>query len=97
MAAKKKTKKRGSKPKAGVVPWADRYKRDAPGPWTCPKCGSIPRRLNPFYGEDERHHCPMDGCDSIVTLLSKEDLEPKERRGSWPPQRNKGKKKKRSE
>ncbi|MGE0710115.1 MAG: hypothetical protein AB7N76_31575 [Planctomycetota bacterium] len=72
--------------------WRDRYKAESLGPWTCPKCGPIPARLNPFYGEDERHHCPMAECDAIVTLLSKEDLEPTERRGSWPPQRNKKKK-----
>src|SRR5690606_31006465 len=63
---------------------------DSAGPWTCPKCGPLPARAQPLYGEDERHHCPNLDCDKIVTLLSKEDLEPTERRtGSWPPQRNK--------
>lgn len=71
-----------------VVPWAERFK-DSPGPWTCPKCGPLPQRAQPLYGEDEKHHCPNLECDSVVTLLSKEDLEPAERRGSWPPQRNK--------
>lgn len=72
-----------------VVPWAERFKDDAPGPWTCPKCGALPQRAQPLYGEDERHHCPNVECDAVVTLLSKEDLEPAEKRGSWPPQRNK--------
>lgn len=72
-----------------VIPWAQRFKDDAPGPWTCPKCGALPQRAQPLYGEDERHHCPNLDCDQIVTLLSKEDLEPAEKRGSWPPQRNK--------
>lgn len=72
-----------------VVPWAQRFKDDAPGPWTCPKCGALPQRAQPLYGEDERHHCPNVDCDAVVTLLSKEDLEPAEKRGSWPPQRNK--------
>ena len=57
--------------------------------WTCPKCGPLSARAQPLYGEDERHHCPNDDCDEVVTLLSKEDLEPTERRGSWPPQRSK--------
>ncbi len=72
-----------------MIPWAQRFKDDAPGPWTCPKCGALPQRAQPLYGEDERHHCPNLDCDQIVTLLSKEDLEPAEKRGSWPPQRNK--------
>jgi len=75
----------------GVVTWATRIKAagDAPGPWTCPKCGPLPQKAQPLYGEDERHHCPNLDCDAVVTLLSKEDLEPAEKRGSWPPQRNK--------
>lgn len=75
----------------GVVTWASRIKAagDAPGPWTCPKCGALPQKAQPLYGEDERHHCPNLDCDAVVTLLSKEDLEPAEKRGSWPPQRNK--------
>lgn len=80
-------KKKG--PPKPVVPWAQRFKDDAPGPWTCPKCGALPQRAQPLYGEDERHHCPNLDCDQVVTLLSKEDLEPAEKRGSWPPQRNK--------
>jgi hypothetical protein len=101
-ATKKVAKKKAKKKKAGKkskvqrtsgVLWAERFKKAVMGPWTCPKCGQIPAKLNPFYGEDERHHCPMDTCDAIVTLLSKEDLEPTSRRGSWPPQRNKKKKK----
>jgi hypothetical protein len=86
--AKKKSKKKKRLPK-GVVPWRERFKQDRTGPWTCPKCGPLNARAQPLYGEDERHHCPNDDCDSIVSLLSKEDLEPTERRGSWPPQRNK--------
>lgn len=79
--------------KKNTVTWAARYKatNEAPGPWTCPKCGALPQRAQPLYGEDERHHCPNLDCDSVVTLLSKEDLEPAEKRGSWPPQRNKNK------
>lgn len=80
-------KKKG--PPKPIVPWAQRFKDDAPGPWTCPKCGALPQRAQPLYGEDERHHCPNLDCDQVVTLLSKEDLEPAEKRGSWPPQRNK--------
>jgi hypothetical protein len=78
-------------PRKGVVTWASRIKAagDAPGPWTCPKCGPLPQKAQPLYGEDERHHCPNLDCDAVVTLLSKEDLEPAEKRGSWPPQRNK--------
>jgi flagellar biosynthesis GTPase FlhF len=89
--AKKKTAKKKSKGRAkrkDVVPWSQRYK-DTKGPWTCPKCGQLSVRAQPLYGEDEKHHCPNLDCDAIVTLLTKEDLEPTERRGSWPPQRNK--------
>ena len=85
--AKKSAKRRKIPP--GVVPWKDRFKSNPTGPWTCPKCGPLAAKDNPFYGEDERHHCPNVDCDAVVTLLSKEDLEPAERRGSWPPQRNK--------
>lgn len=91
-AAKRDGAKKGkgeSQRTKAVIPWAQRFKDDAPGPWTCPKCGALPQRLQPLYGEDERHHCPNLDCDQIVTLLSKEDLEPAEKRGSWPPQRNK--------
>ena len=93
-AGKSGTAKRGRRASSGtserrnVVPWAERFK-DSPGPWTCPKCGPLPQRAQPLYGEDEKHHCPNVECDAVVTLLSKEDLEPAERRGSWPPQRNK--------
>ncbi|MCA8923752.1 MAG: hypothetical protein KDD82_18225 [Planctomycetes bacterium] len=86
---KKKKKKKAASGKRGSVPWSERF-RDRPGPWTCPKCGSLPSRLQPLYGEDEKHHCPMIDCDAIVAL-PKEEIEPAERRtGSWPPQRNKG-------
>lgn len=85
----KKAKSGESQRGKPVIPWAQRFKDDAPGPWTCPKCGALPQRAQPLYGEDERHHCPNLDCDQIVTLLSKEDLEPAEKRGSWPPQRNK--------
>ena len=89
-ASKKGKRGRGSSSseRRNVTPWAERFK-DSPGPWTCPKCGPLPQRAQPLYGEDEKHHCPNLDCDSVVTLLSKEDLEPAERRGSWPPQRNK--------
>lgn len=88
VAAKPAAPKKKGPPKP-IVPWAQRFKDDAPGPWTCPKCGALPQRAQPLYGEDERHHCPNLDCDQVVTLLSKEDLEPAEKRGSWPPQRNK--------
>ena len=71
----------------------DRFKALTHGPWTCPTCGPLRKRLQPLYGEDERHHCPNLDCDAVVTLLSKEELEPPERRGSWPPQRNKNREK----
>lgn len=95
-AAAAATKRDGAKKGKGesqrskaVIPWAQRFKDDTPGPWTCPSCGPLPQRAQPLYGEDERHHCPNLDCDKVVTLLSKEDLEPAEKRGSWPPQRNK--------
>jgi hypothetical protein len=86
--SKRRPRASASSERRNVVPWAERFK-DAPGPWTCPKCGPLPLRAQPLYGEDEKHHCPNVECDAVVTLLSKEDLEPAERRGSWPPQRNK--------
>lgn len=82
---------KSAKLRKDVVPWSQRFKDEALGPWTCPKCGPLTLRAQPLYGEDERHHCPNLDCDAVVTLLSKEDLEPTERRGSWPPQRNKNK------
>ena len=93
-AAKKKTAKKKTnrrKRKGGAVPWSERF-RDRPGPWTCPKCGPLPSRLHPLYGEDEKHHCPMIDCDSVVALPKEEIEESQRRTGSWPPQRNKGKK-----
>ena len=93
-AAKKKTAKKKTnrrKRKGGAVPWSERFK-DRPGPWTCPKCGPLPSRLHPLYGEDEKHHCPMLNCDSVVALPKEEIEESQRRTGSWPPQRNKGKK-----
>ena len=89
-ATKATTKKAAARKKGSFL---DRYRKDKDpfGPWTCPKCGPLERRAQPLYGEDEKHHCPNVECDAIVTLLTKEDLEPTERRGSWPPQRNKNK------
>ncbi len=94
--SKKKAKKKASGASGrasrdpSIMPWSQRYKQESSGPWTCPKCGPLPVRAQPLYGEDERHHCPNLDCDKVVTLLTKEDLEPTERRtGSWPPQRNK--------
>lgn len=91
---KKKTSARAASARVSrdpsIMPWAQRFKQESSGPWTCPKCGPLPLRAQPLYGEDERHHCPNLDCDKVVTLLTKEDLEPTERRtGSWPPQRNK--------
>lgn len=87
-SAKRPRRASSTSERRNVVPWAERFK-DSPGPWTCPKCGPLPQRAQPLYGEDEKHHCPNEECDAVVTLLSPQDLEPVERHRSWPPQRNK--------